>query len=126
MGRTRPGNRQQRYPNNPRNRERFDELVELNGKIQEVKKQVFSSKFKPVGSLMNHLKEIEEQMTQLERIFNVLQYNLTNDWYEDDRQAQQVQQTPVFQIPQTPRYEMKPPEDPDLEVYLNQNFFLKS
>ena len=136
MGRTRPGNRQQRYPNNPRNRERFDELVELNGKIQEVKKQVFSSKFKPVGSLMNHLKEIEEQMTQLERIFNVLQYkrifnvlqyNLTNDWYEDDRQAQQVQQTPVFQIPQTPRYEMKPPEeDVDLEVYLNQNFFLKS
>ena len=113
MGRTRPGNRQQRYPNNPRNRERFDELVELNGKIQEVKKQVFSSKFKPVGSLMNHLKEIEEQMTQLERIFN--------------RQAQQVQQTPVFQIPQTPRYEMKPPEeDVDLEVYLNQNFFLKS
>ena len=126
MGRTRPGNRQQRYPNNPRNRERFDELVELNGKIQEVKKQVFSSKFKQVGSLMNHLKEIEEQMTQLERIFNVLQYNLTNDWYEDDRQARQVQQTPVFQIPQTPVYEMKPPDDTDLEVYLNQNFFLKS
>lgn len=75
---------------------------------------------------MNHLKEIEEQMTQLERIFNVLQYNLTNDWYEDDRQARQVQQTPVFQIPQTPVYEMKPPDDTDLEVYLNQNFFLKS
>ena len=75
---------------------------------------------------MNHLKEIEEQMTQLERIFNVLQYNLTNDWYEDDRQAWQVQQTPVFQIPQTPAYEMKPPDDTDLEVYLNQNFFLKS
>ena len=113
---------QQRSIRNPTNRERFDELVELNGKIQELKTKVYSSKFKPVGSLMNHLKEIEEQMNQLERTFNVFQYNLTNDWYQDDRQVRQVEQTPVF--------EMKEPEDQDFEVLMkdmfkDQNFFIK-
>ena len=134
MGRTRPWNRQQRAPRNPRNRERFDELVELNGKIQEVKTLVYASKFKQIGSIMNHLKEIEEQMNQMERIFNVFQYNLTNDWYEDDRQAQQVQQAqqvpqvqqvrqvPQVQRPQVPEFQMKPPEDDDFTVYMSDMF----
>ena len=126
MGRTRPWNRQQRAPRNPRNRERFDELVELNGKIQEVKTLVYASKFKQIGSIMNHLKEIEEQMNQMERIFIVFQYNLTNDWYEDDRQAQQVPQVQqvrqVPQVQQTPVFQMKPPEDDDFTVYMSDMF----
>ena len=118
MARTRPGNRmsQQRGPKNPRNRLRFDELCDVKN-------------VKPLKTVMDSLKEIQEQMNQLERSFNKFQFNLTTDWFQDDRQqvqqtqeqpqeqqqqAQEQEQVSVFNIPQFPEFEA-PEEDPEFE-----------
>ena len=61
---------------------------------------------------MIHLKEIREEMAQLQRSFNTFQYNLTNDWFEDERQQAQTQQTQQAQVQQQPKEE---PEEPIMD-----------
>ena len=138
MARTRPGNRmsQQRGPKNPRNRLRFDELCDVNGKIHRLQTELSSLNVKPLKTVMDSLKEIQEQMNQLERSFNKFQFNLTTDWFQDDRQqvqqpqeqpqeqqqAQEQEQVSVFNIPQFPEFEA-PEEDPEFENMVEDIYF---
>ena len=39
-----------------------------------------------------HNLNMQEQISQLERSFNKFQFNLTNDWFEDDRQQREQAQ----------------------------------
>ena len=139
MARTRPGNRmsQQRGPKNPRNRLRFDELCDVNGKIHKLQTELSSLNVKPLKTVMDSLKEIQEQMNQLERSFNIFQYNLTTDWFQFDRQEQlqqqqpqeqqkvqeqEQEQVPVFNIPQFPEFEASE-EDSGFENMVEDLYF---
>ena len=132
MARTRRTNgmSQQRCPKNKRNKARFDELSDLNWKMIILQSKISASTTQSVSTILIHLKEIQEEMSQLQRSFNTFQYNITTDWFQFDRQEElqqqqrQAQEQQQVQIQQ--QVQQQPQEQPEEPIMDEKHFILMS
>ena len=117
---------QQRCPKNRRNKARFIELCELNGKIYTLQREISSLKYKSLRTVMDSINDMEEQMNQLEITFNTFQYNLTTDWFQFDRQEQLQQQQTQEQVQQETQVQQQPQEQTEEPIMDEKHFILMS
>ena len=116
---------QQRCPKNKRNKARFDELSDLNWKMIVLQSKISSSTTQSVSTILIHLKEIQEEMSQLQRSFNTFQYNITTDWFQFDRQEELQQQQRQAQEQQV-QVQQQPQEQPEEPIMDEKHFILMS
>ena len=130
MARTRRTNgmSQQRCPKNKRNKARFDELSDLNWKMIILQSKISASTTQSVSTILIHLKEIQEEMSQLQRSFNTFQYNITTDWFQFDRQEQLQQQQRQEQVQQQTqdKVQQQPQEQVEEPIMDEKHFILMS
>ena len=120
---------QQRCPKNKRNKARFDELSDLNWKMIILQSKISSSTTQSVSTILIHLKEIQEEMSQLQRSFNTFQYNITTDWFQFDRQEelqQQQRQAQEQQVQIQQQVQQQPQEQPEEPIMDEKHFILMS
>ena len=87
--------------------------------------KISSSTTQSVSTILIHLKEIQEEMSQLQRSFNTFQYNITTDWFQFDRQEELQQQQRQAQEQQT-QVQQQPQEQAEEPIMDEKHFILMS